>query len=233
MQYGGLLLDLDPETFGRPIGTEDCLYLNIWRPGKEKKNLPVFSYNHGGLNVVGEGATSLYHGANLAKKADMIVITFNYRLGIFGAFVHEALQTGDPLDDSGNYGFLDIIKALQWVQQNISFFGGDKDNVTIAGESAGAFNVVSLLASPLARGCFHRAVSISPMTSLYSVSMQKARKQSVSAIIRMMKNEELAKNARACSQMLSRKSSTWTTDYLRSKAASELTGMNSRSHLTC
>ena len=222
VQYGGLLLGLDPETFGEPTGSEDCLYLNVWRPATQEQDLPVILYLHGGLNVVGEGATSLYHGANLANSANVIVVTINYRLGVFGWFAHEALETGDALDDSGNYGLLDIIKSLEWAQRNIGSFGGDANNVTLAGESAGAYNIVSLLASPLSRGLFHRALAISPLTSLMSTSMRAARKRADKLFSRLVQHQNLAANARAARSLASDRGNTWTARYLRALDASDL-----------
>ncbi|MGK5094634.1 carboxylesterase family protein [Deltaproteobacteria bacterium TL4] len=222
MQYGGLLLTLEPEVLGHPVGSEDCLYLNVWRPDTTEQELPVFFYLHGGLNAVGEGATSLYHGATLAKDNKVIVVTINYRLGIFGWFAHKALKTGNPLDDSGNYGLLDYVKALQWVHANISAFGGDKNNVTIIGESAGAFNVITLLAMPLAKGLFHKAISISPMGSFYTTSMNAAYKKSQTQLQRMLQEDGTVNTPRGGKWVTFQRGKTWVADYLRSKSAKEL-----------
>jgi para-nitrobenzyl esterase len=140
--------------------SEDCLYLNVWAPGNQTGNkpLPVMLWIHGGGNTGGGGQSISYNGAKLAGRHDVVVITINYRLGPLGWFRHPALSTGSPEDDSGNYGTLDIIQALKWVQTNIASFGGDPDKVTIFGESAGGFNVLSMQASPLAKGLFHRAI---------------------------------------------------------------------------
>ncbi|MEZ5558947.1 MAG: carboxylesterase family protein [Pseudomonadales bacterium] len=137
-------------------GDEDCLYLNVWSPPNARR-LPVMVWIHGGGNSIGTGGT--YNGAALATGEQVVVVTINYRLGPFGWFSHPALATGSPTDDSGNYGTLDIIRALEWTRDNIENFGGDPGNVTIFGESAGAFDVLSMMASPLAKGLFHRAVS--------------------------------------------------------------------------
>ena len=222
MQYGGILLDLDADTFGEIMGSEDCLYLNIWRPGSYKEKMPVFFWIHGGMNLVGEAATSLYHGASLAEASNAVVVTVNYRLGPLGWFHHSALSVGDPLDDSGNYGILDIIKALEWVRDNIEAFGGDPSNVTIAGESAGGFNVVSLLASPLARGLFHRAIAMSPATSLFSSPMEEGQTKAETVLIKLFINDLLAGNRSAAGRLLEIKESAWTADYLRSKSAGEI-----------
>lgn len=143
---------------GSITGSEDCLYLNIWRPQTDETNLPVYFWIHGGSNVFG-GARD-YNGASIASRCNMVVVVIQYRLGPFGWFNHPALKTGATVEEkSGNFGTLDTIKALEWVQGNIEAFGGDPNNVTIAGESAGAHNVTNLLISPLAAGLFHRAIS--------------------------------------------------------------------------
>jgi len=145
-------------------GNEDCLYLNIWRPQSEEIHLPVYLWIHGGGNSV--GSASIYDGSILASTSNLIVITIQYRLGPFGWFTHPALRQGESaLDDSGNYGTLDIIKALEWVRDNINAFGGDPNNVTIAGESAGAINVLSLIISPAASSLFHKAIAQSGLLS--------------------------------------------------------------------
>ncbi|MEQ8482992.1 MAG: carboxylesterase family protein [Pseudomonadales bacterium] len=136
-------------------GQEDCLYLNVWAP-PNARDLPVMLWVHGGGNTIGSGDT--YIGAALAVQQRVVVITINYRLGPFGWFAHPGLATGNLLDDSGNYGTLDIVRALEWTRDNVDAFGGDPGNVTLFGESAGAFDTLAMMASPLARGLFHRAI---------------------------------------------------------------------------
>jgi para-nitrobenzyl esterase len=142
-------------------GTEDCLYLNVWRPKGPDSGLPVYVWIHGGGNSVGSATTSAeFYGSSVASRSRMVFVSINYRLGPFGWFSSPALRDGaSPEDASGNYGTLDIIQALKWVRQNIESFGGDPGNVTITGESAGGFNVLSLLISPPAKGLFHRGIS--------------------------------------------------------------------------
>lgn len=142
-----------------PIGSEDCLYLNVWRPATAETGLPVYVWIHGGNNTSGSAdIVREFYGQRLASRANLVYVSINYRLDLFGWFAHPALRTGDPDADSGNFGTLDIIAALSWVRDTIAAFGGDPGNVTIAGESAGAFNVLTLLIAPAARGLFHRAV---------------------------------------------------------------------------
>ena len=145
--------------FYRParITSEDCLYLNVWTTAEPGEKLPVMVWIHGGALTWGSGARSAYDGTNLAQKG-VVLLTVNYRLGVFGYFAHPELIAESDQNSAGNYSILDQIQALKWVQQNIAAFGGDPDNVTIFGESAGAWSVNFLTASPLAEGLFHKAI---------------------------------------------------------------------------
>ncbi|MFN3238885.1 MAG: carboxylesterase/lipase family protein [Pseudomonadales bacterium] len=158
-QNASMLVGASDDELGKPAGSEGCLTLNIWSPvDAEPGSLPVMFWIHGGGNSIGTGGSDNYNGTNLASRHDVVVVTINYRLGPFGWFSHPALHTGDAADDSGNFGTLDIIAALSWVQSNITAFGGDPDNVTIFGESAGGVNVLTMMASPLAEGLYHKAI---------------------------------------------------------------------------
>ncbi|MET0536164.1 MAG: carboxylesterase family protein [Steroidobacter sp.] len=139
-----------------PAMSEDCLSLNIWVPAKTK-SAPVFVWIHGGNLVRGSSQQAMFDGANLAKRG-IVVVSINYRLGVFGYFAHRELSAESPEGVSGNYGLLDQIAALQWVKQNIAAFGGDTGNVTIAGESAGGLAILHLLASPRAHGLYAKAI---------------------------------------------------------------------------
>jgi len=142
-----------------PPMSEDCLYLNVWTPAEASSDrLAVMVYFYGGAWTEGAGSIPLYDGTALAEKG-VIVVTMNYRLGPFGFFAHPALTADSGTNSSGNYGLGDKIASLQWVQQNIAAFGGDPDNVTVFGQSAGAASIATLVASPLARGLFQRAIS--------------------------------------------------------------------------
>ena len=157
------------------VGSEDCLYLDIKAPKKIDKPLPVMFWIHGGGNITGR--KDIYDFSKMVKDHEVIVVTINYRLGPLGWFTHPDIQDKqEGIDKTSNFGTLDIIHALKWVNENISNFGGDKNNVTIFGESAGGHNVLSLLVSPLAKGLFHKAISQSGYTT--SISAQKAYKQS-------------------------------------------------------
>ena len=139
--------------------SEDCLYLNVFTPAKTSaEKLPVYVFIHGGGNVEGSGAVPTYDGEGLAKKG-VIVVTPNYRLGIFGMFVHPELSAEAPYHASGNYSDLDLVAVLQWVKANIAQFGGDPGKVTIGGQSAGSGHVTNMTASPLAKGLFRGAIN--------------------------------------------------------------------------
>lgn len=138
--------------------SEDCLYLNVWTPAESaSEHLPVMFWIYGGGFQAGGTSEPRQEGMNLAKKG-VVVVSGNYRLGIFGFFSHPALTKESPHHASGNYGLMDQIAALRWVKQNIAAFGGDPNNVTIFGESAGSFSVSDLMASPLAKGLFQKAI---------------------------------------------------------------------------
>lgn len=136
--------------------SEDCLLLNVWTPEKATK-APVMVWIHGGSLTGGAGSETMYDGTALAKRG-IVVVSINYRLGILGYMAHPALSAESPDHVSGNYGLLDQIEALRWVKRNIAAFGGDPDNVTVAGESAGALSVMYLMGAPSARGLFAKAI---------------------------------------------------------------------------
>ena len=134
--------------------SEDCLFLNVWTPGLDDASRPVMVWIHGGAFTLGSGSEPLYSGANLAARGDVVLVTINYRLGVLG-FLHE------PALGETNFGMRDMVAALRWVRDNIASFGGDPDNVTIFGESAGGAAVACLLVSPEAQGLVHRAIGMS------------------------------------------------------------------------
>jgi para-nitrobenzyl esterase len=147
-----------------PIGTtpsEDCLYLNIWKPAEAPSRLPVLVWVYGGGWVNGGSSPATYSGSNLAK-AGILVASFNYRVGRFGWFAHPQLTRENA--DNGlriNYGTLDQIGALKWIEKNVAAFGGDPDNVTVMGESAGGVSLHVLNTSTLTEGLYHKAMSMS------------------------------------------------------------------------
>ena len=136
--------------------SEDCLYLNVWKP-KNATNAPVLVYIHGGSLTSGTAAHDNYNGEAMAKKG-VIMVTIAYRLGIFGYLALDELANESANHTTGNYGLLDQVKALKWVHDNATYFGGNKDNITIAGESAGSSSVSALCATPLAKGLFNKAI---------------------------------------------------------------------------
>lgn len=138
--------------------SEDCLYLNLWRPAQKQPHLlPVMVWIYGGGFVNGGSSPQIYSGRNFAKHGTLLV-SFNYRLGRFGFFAFPALTTSQKNSITGNYAYTDMLSALVWIQRNIEAFGGDPNNVTLFGESAGGFAIHTLMASPLAHGLFHKAI---------------------------------------------------------------------------
>lgn len=175
------------------IGSEDCLYLNVWTPNlaADSEQRPVMFFIHGGANLFGSttdstdfilnstGGNVLYDGSRLAANGDVVVVTLNYRLGAMGFLAHPGMLADSETGSVGNYGILDQIAALEWVQRNISAFGGDPSRVMIFGQSAGAYNVCTLIASPLASGLFSRAMMESGSCALQSAAMANINAQAV------------------------------------------------------
>jgi para-nitrobenzyl esterase len=198
--------------------SEDCLYLNVWRPSNAQRKLPVFVYIHGGSNLDGSGEGSWY---TVAQHYDVVVVTFNYRLGPMGWFLHPALLTGNPEDDSGDYGSLDQISVLEWVRRNIEQFGGDAANVTLAGASAGAQNVSYLMHSALAKDLFQKAIIESNYPGIRPVSA--AFKSSKQVLYNLLVGDGVAQNAAAAKVHAdSRMSPQDIRDYLRAKTPQQI-----------
>jgi para-nitrobenzyl esterase len=153
--------------------SEDCLGLNVWTPARSaSEKLPVMVWIHGGGFIIGASSQSAYDGEPLAAQG-VVVVSINYRLGIFGFLAHPALSKESPQGVSGNYGLLDMVAALEWVKRNIASFGGDPNNVTIFGESAGGTAVCLLMVVPQAQGLFHKVISESAAWMFYPVSHLK------------------------------------------------------------
>ena len=153
--YHDYQISLD-DNYTPPV-SEDSLYLNIWKPAGDTKDMPVMVYIHGGSLQTGQPWYGDYSGEGLSKEG-VIVVNMGYRLGVFGYYANEQLTAESENGTTGNYGMLDQIKALEWVRDNIAAFGGDPDNVTLSGESAGAASVSAMCTSPLAKGLFKRVI---------------------------------------------------------------------------
>ena len=149
-----------PQTGSEPNQSEDCLFLNVWTPGLDDQRRPVMVYIHGGGYSTGSGSSPLYDGTRLAGRNDVVVVTLNHRLNLFG-YAYLARLVGPAFADSGNAGQLDLVLALQWVRDNISAFGGDPSRVMVFGQSGGGAKIATLLAIPSAAGLFHRAATMS------------------------------------------------------------------------
>ena len=220
-------------SLGKTIGSEDCLYLNIWRPASTAAQLPVIVWVHGGSNISGYTADPMYDGANLARTANAVVVSVNYRLGVLGFFNLGHLKTGNPLDDSGNFALLDIIKALQFVNRNIAAFGGDAGNVTLMGESAGAVNVYAVMTSPLLFEAnpplVHKLLAMSggispaselPAGSIATLAPPSASRGQADLLLReLLMGEGRAADAAAATALVASKPAAEIAAYLRGKSA--------------
>ncbi|HSW06048.1 carboxylesterase/lipase family protein [Aquabacterium sp.] len=239
-QYAGLLAPVPAKLYGRIVGDEDCLSLNVFAPawapaavptGGQRR--PVMVWIHGGGNAVGTSA-SYDVARNYAAHDGMVVVTVNYRLGVLGWFSHPALHDADaatPEERSGNFGTLDLIAALCWVRDNIAAFGGDPGCMTIFGESAGGQNVLTLLASPLAAGLFHRAIAQSPVAETFSVdeaterndaALESHRTSAREVVARLWAAAGKARDADAADQALHAMPATDLATWLRSLKPEEL-----------
>ncbi len=215
-------------TLNTPVGSEDCLYLNLWRPATAEEGLPVLVFVHGGSNVSGYTADPMFDCAALAKRANALVVTVNYRLGILGFFNLPQLKDGADADEaSGNFALLDIVQALRFVQRNAAQFGGNPDNVTLMGQSAGAINVWALLTSPRAAGLFQRAVPVSggislpgnlPPGSIPTLMPAAAYlAQSMGLLAQLLIADGKASDAESAQAFIATQSNAQIADYLRGK----------------
>jgi para-nitrobenzyl esterase len=218
------------------IGSEDCLYLNVWSPAwtteqLKEKNVPVMMWIHGGGNTIGSADT--YYPTDLVSQHEVIVVTVQYRMSNLGWFRHPALRQGNSTleDVSGNYGTLDNIMALKWIKENIGYFGGDANNVTIFGESAGGHNVAALYASPIATGLFHKAIVqsgiishslIEEAESYYPEDGTSGIQSSKEIINRLLINENKANDIKDAKNQQNAMSLEDLELYLRSKNPEEL-----------
>ncbi|MBM2777465.1 carboxylesterase/lipase family protein [Burkholderia territorii] len=206
--------------FGKPVGNEDCLTLNIWRPATAQGPLPVIFFIHGGSNISGYSADPIYDGQALAKKANAVVVTINYRLGVLGWLDLPQLKTGNTLVDSGNFALLDQQQALKFVKNNIVAFGGDPGNVTVMGQSAGAVNVWALLVSPLSPGLFQKAVPLSG--GVMNASREKAQNYAQALLTAIVIADGKASDGTSARAWLASQSSAQVAAYLRSIPAEKL-----------
>jgi para-nitrobenzyl esterase len=164
-----------PDLMGEPEPqSEDCLYLNIWSPGLDNKRRPVMVWIHGGAFSIGSGSSPMHEGSVLARRNDVVVVTLNYRLNLLG-FLNLKEATDGKIPATGNEGLLDQVAALKWVQEHIAAFGGDPDNVTIMGESAGSMSIACLLTIPAAKGLYHKAIMESGVGTT-TMPLEKAAK---------------------------------------------------------
>jgi para-nitrobenzyl esterase len=223
-------------TLNTAVGSEDCLYLNVWRPATTQENLPVVVFLHGGSNVSGYTADPMYDGAALAKAANAIVVTPNFRLGILGFLSLPQLRTGDAATDSGNFTMLDSIKALQFVRANAQAFGGNPESVTVVGQSAGAINVWALQTSPVMTAAnpklFHRVMPLSggislatnlPAGSIPTLTPAATYLAQGNALLQnLVIADGLATDTASANAYIASRTSAQIAEYMRSKSSSQL-----------
>ncbi|HSP96499.1 MAG TPA: carboxylesterase family protein [Candidatus Dormibacteraeota bacterium] len=225
-----------PGKDGSVVGNEDCLYLNVYAPRfaagevpTGAQRLPVMLWIHGGGNSIGEAG--FYHPGKLAADERVIVVTTNYRLGPLGWMRHAALREGaSPAEQSGNFATLDLIAALRWVHDNVAAFGGNPDNVTIFGESAGGQNAFSLLLAPPAKGLFHRAISQSgglwmsspAQAEHFTDDAEPGDAHSSNEVLLALLQRDGAADRAAARSRLAAMSPAQVADYLRGKSATQL-----------
>ena len=210
---------------GQIGGTEDCLYLNVWRPRSTETGLPVYVWIHGGGNSVGSASTiPEYHGNRIAARSRVVFVSLDYRLGPFGWFTLPAFRDGASAEDaSGNFGTLDLVQGLKWIRENIAAFGGDPDRVTVTGESAGGIDVLSLLISPPAHGLFQAAMSQSGAALTRSMGEGDASAQEV--LERLLVKDGKARTRGEAAGAAAAMSPAAVRAYLRSKSGREILSM--------
>jgi para-nitrobenzyl esterase len=216
--FGGRAFQVQP-LGGGITGSEDCLYLNVWRPRDGETGLPVYVWIHGGGNSLGAAdMVPDYYGHRVASASRVVFVSVNYRLGPLGWFALPALREGiSTEDDSGNFGTLDLVQALRWIRDNIEAFGGDPHTVMISGESAGGMNVLSLIASPLARGLFHRALVQSGVSA--TTAVKKAEERAAGMLASLLVRDRRARDEADAGRVAAAMSDEEVRAYLRGTSA--------------
>lgn len=219
-QKGNFFSRVPPSEFDKPVGQEDCLYLNVWKPRKVQEKLPVVVWIHGGSNLKGTASDPIYDGAYLSAKSKVVFVSMNYRLGMLGAMASQLTNFGNKYDQSGNYVTLDLIQVLNWVKDNIHAFGGDPANVTIMGQSAGCMNVWGLLQTPLSKDLFHKALCSSGLPNSYPQEIAECRTDDF--LKNLVVNAGLAKNKGDAQDFLKSKNESYLREFLFSRSTEEI-----------
>lgn len=236
LAFGDECVQLEMRDPSEVVGSEDCLVLDVYAPRfepdavpEDEARLPVMVWIHGGGNSI--GSSRIYDASRLAVEGQVVVVAIQYRLGILGWLAHPSLRADadTPEDASGNYGTLDTIRALEWVRENAEAFGGDPDNVTVFGESAGGVNVFALLLSPRARGLFHRAIAQSGILASHTREEAEAflkddprRVGSKELLLRYLMEDGRADDREQAKALLTQMDEAATEAYLRGKSPEEL-----------
>lgn len=220
-QIGNFFANVPASQFGKPVGVEDCLYLNVWRPAvAQEKPLPVVVWIHGGSNFKGTSSDPMYNGSYLASQSKVILVSLNYRIGLLGAISYKALETGSKLDKSGNFVTLDLVQGLKWIRNNIKTFGGDPNNVTIMGQSAGCMNVWGLIQTRLADELFHKAVCSAGLPNVYPKAI--ARIRSGNFVENLIFNAGLVTDRKKAAHFIDGKSESWIREFLYSRTSDQI-----------
>jgi para-nitrobenzyl esterase len=225
MQRGNFFASDDERTFDLPYGDEDCLFLNVWAPVADGER-PLLIFFHGGSGIAGDSAHPLYDGTRLARALDAVVITANYRLGVWGSLQSPALETGDAAEDSGSFFLLDMVRVLDWARANCPALGCDAGRITISGQSAGAVAVLGLLRSPLAKGKFQQAISFSGLP--FSASDETASERTRTLLTGLLSRDGHATDDRSLDAVLAGTSELNLRDYLQGQSAEALLAASGR-----
>ncbi len=219
-QIGGYFASNDAETFGKPYGDEDCLYLNVWAPvaarPADAAPRPVLVYIHGGSGIYGAASLPLYEATRLASELDAVVVSLNYRLGFFGAMSLRSLRPDGP----ESYALLDQIQALRWVRRNVAAFGGNPENVTVMGYSAGAVSIWGMLQSPRASGLFNKAMILSGIP--LRADPDKAEAYGRAWVAQVLQHDRRISDDEQLPVVLEQLGDAGLNDYLRARSAAEL-----------
>lgn len=220
-QMGNIFAVESSSDLGKPFGDEDCLYLNVWTKKNNTTKKPIFFWIHGGSNYKGKSSDPNYRGAYFADRHDAVFVSVNYRLGHFGAFLNKYTDSTEKLDHSPNLVTLDLIAALKWVKENAKAFGGDENNITIAGQSAGCMNVWGLVQSQMAENLFHKAICSAGLPNTYP--MMVAKKKTDLILEKLIEKHFPQQDPK---EFIKSKSKKWLNEFLQNVPSDDIVSIN-------
>lgn len=220
-QMGNIFVVESSADLGKPFGDEDCLYLNVWTKKNDNMKKPIFFWIHGGSNYKGKSSDPNYRGAYFANRHDAVYVSVNYRLGHFGAFLNKYTDSANELDHSPNLVTLDLIAALKWIKANAGSFGGDENNITIAGQSAGCMNVWGLVQSPMAKDLFHKAICSAGLPNTYPMVL--AQKKTDLILEKLIEKHFPGEDAK---EFIKSKSKKWLDEFLLNVPSNDIVDIN-------